>query len=199
LGLRHLDSGALYRALTYALRERGIAEDRWPSLDVDELRALGVTLLGTDKDFDVRLDGRILGDELRTPEVTSRVSLLARLPAVRACLLELQRSAGEQGGLVADGRDMGTVVFPGAEVKVFLVADLQERARRRMLQDGAVESSPETLAAEATAIRLRDERDAGRDISPLRRPDGAVEIDTTALPFEDQVDAIVGLVRRLTL
>jgi cytidylate kinase len=94
---------------------------------------------------------------------------------------------------------MGSVVFPDADVKVFLVADLHERARRRLLQDGAASGSPETLAAEAEAIAHRDGQDAGRDISPLLRPDGAVEIDTTELSFEEQVDAIVSLVHRLTL
>ena len=199
LGLRHLDSGALYRALTFALREQGIPDERWPDLEPDELRALGVSLLGTADGFEVRLGDRVLDQELRTSEVTGRVSLLARLPAVRACLLELQQAAGKQGGLVADGRDMGTVVFPDAEVKVYLVADLHERARRRILQDGSGPARPETLAAEAEAISLRDDRDSGRDLSPLRKPDGAVEIDTTGLSFEDQVEAIVELVHQLTL
>ena len=199
LGLRHLDSGALYRGLTFALRQKDIPEARWPELEADDFRALGVSLLRTDDGFEVRVEGRLVDQELRTTDVTGRVSQLARLPAVRACLLELQRTAGEQGGLVADGRDMGTVVFPDAEVKVFLVADLHERARRRILQAGSGPASGETLAAEAEAIALRDDRDAGRDISPLRRPEGAVEIDTTALSFDEQVDAIVGLVRQLTL
>jgi cytidylate kinase len=199
LGLRHLDSGALYRALTFALREKGIPDARWTDLDSDELIALEVSLVGAADGFEVRLGDRVLDQELRTPEVTSRVSLLAKLPAVRACLLELQQAAGHQGGLVADGRDMGSVVFPDADVKVFLVADLHERARRRILQDGSGNASPETLAAEAEAISLRDARDAGRDISPLRVPEGAVEIDTTGLSFEDQVEAIVDLVGQLTL
>jgi cytidylate kinase len=195
LGLRHLDSGALYRALTFALLESGTHEDRWPELDVEAIRALGVGLHPAEDGFQVRVGGRVVDEELRTPEVTSRVSLLARLPAVRACLLELQRAAGEHGGLVADGRDMGSVVFPEADVKVFLVAALHERARRRVLQDGTAEDGPEALAAQAEAIARRDERDSERELSPLRRPEGAVEIDTTGLAFEDQVEAIVDLVR----
>lgn len=197
LGLRHLDSGALYRALTYALLEAGVPEERWADLSADELRALDVGLRGRDGDFEVRVGERAVDEELRTRDVTRRVSVLARVPAVRECLLELQRSAGEQGGLVADGRDMGTVVFPHADVKVFLVADLEERARRRLLQSGG-EPAPATLAAEARAIAERDARDAGREVSPLKRADDAVEIDTTGLSFEEQVDAIVDLVHRLT-
>lgn len=198
LGLRHLDSGALYRALTFGLLQAGVPEARWPALDVDELRALGVKLEGTAAGYRVIVGGRPVDAELRTPEVTSRVSRLARLPAARACLLELQRTAGAEGGLVADGRDMGTVVFPEADVKVFLIADLRERARRRLLQDRRALDA-EAIAAEAEAIRRRDEQDSERDISPLRRPEGALEIDTTAMSFEDQVDAIVRRVGRLTL
>jgi len=198
LGLRHLDSGALYRALTFALLEAGVPEARWPDLSVDELRALRVSLRGNDGGYQVLVGSRPVDAELRTAEVTRRVAALARIPSVRACLLELQRSAGREGGLVADGRDMGTVVFPDADVKVFLVADLEERARRRLLQEGAP-VDPEAVAATAAAIARRDEQDAGRELSPLKRPDGALEIDTTRLSFSAQVDAIVDTVRRLTV
>lgn len=198
LGLRHLDSGALYRALTLGLLDAGVPEERWPSLTVEELRGLDVRLLGRKGGFEVQVGGRTVDDELRSERVTSRVSRLAQVPAARACLLELQRAAGEQGGLVADGRDMGTVVFPDADVKIFLVADLAERARRRLLQVGTDPASEETVAAEADAIARRDEQDSGRDISPLRKAADAVEIDTTGLAFQEQVDAIVDLVGRLT-
>lgn len=199
LGLRHLDSGALYRALTYALLQAGEPEERWPHLSVDELRGLDVGLSARDDVFEVRVGGRPVDDELRSPEVTSRVSsVLARVPAARECLLELQRAAGAGGGLVADGRDMGTVVFPDADVKIFLVADLKERARRRLTQTGEGAAGEERIQAEADALARRDEQDSNRDISPLRKPDDAIEIDTTALDFEGQVAAIVGLVDRLT-
>jgi cytidylate kinase len=199
LGLRHLDSGALYRALTFALLEAGVPEEDWHDLDVERLRALGVALDADGTRFRVRVAGRLVDEELRTRDVTRRVSVLAQIPAVRACLLELQRGAGALGGLVADGRDMGTVVFPDAEVKVFLVADLEERARRRLLQDGSGSDDPSAVAAEAAAIARRDAQDSERDISPLREPEGALVIDTTGLSFEGQVDAIVARVGRLTL
>lgn len=199
LGFRHLDSGSLYRALTFALMDAGVPEDTWPELGVDDLRALGVTLHPTDERFEVRLGDRVLDQELRSPTVTERVALLASLPASRACLLELQRAAGKQGRLVADGRDMGTVVFPDAEVKVYLVADLEERARRRLREAGDQTPSPEEVSAQADVISRRDGQDAGRELSPLRKPDGATEIDTTKLSFEEQVSEVVALVRRLTL
>ena len=199
LGLRHLDSGALYRALTFALLEAGVPEERWATLGVGDFRALGVSMVPTGGGFEVRLAGRRLVGELRSTEVTDRVARLARLPAARACLIDLQRTAGERGRLVADGRDMGTVVFPDADLKVYLVADLEERARRRLRETDATEPGEGALASQIGAIRDRDSIDSGRDVSPLRRPDDAIEIDTTDLSFEQQVDAIVELVSRLTL
>ena len=198
LGFRHLDSGALYRALTFALLDAGVPESAWAGLGTEEIKAFGVSQHPTDEGFEVRLRGRPLVSELRTPEVTDRVAALARIPAARACLLELQQQAGARGRLVADGRDMGSVVFPHAEVKVYLVADLSERARRRLLETGGA-ASEERVAQQADAISERDGKDSGRDISPLRVPEGAVEIDTTRLTFEEQVARVVDLVRRLTL
>ena len=195
LGYRHLDSGALYRALTFALLESGRPPEAWPSLTGAEVTALGVHIRAREGGFDVLLGDRPLDAELRTPRVTAQVSPLARIPAVRAALLGLQRSAGRAGGLVADGRDMGTVVFPDAEVKVFLQAELAERARRRLLEGSDVEPVPEAVAREAEAIAARDRRDSERAISPLRRPDDAVDLDTTRLGFDEQVAAVVALVR----
>lgn len=199
LGFRHLDSGALYRALTFALMDAGIPDEEWHGLGPDQLRALGVSLRPTAEGFDVRLGERVLDEELRTASVTERVPLLASLAASRACLLELQRAAGAHGSLVADGRDMGTVVFPDADVKVYLVADLEERARRRLRQSGGGEHGPAQVSAQAESISRRDRQDAGRELSPLRKPAGAAEIDTTKLSFDEQVAEVVDLVRRLTL
>jgi cytidylate kinase len=196
LGFRHLDSGALYRALTFALLDSGVPEADWPSLTADDFRALGVALHDTGAGLAVRVGDKALTDELRSKAVTGRVASLARLGAARSCLLELQRKAGERGRLVGDGRDMGTVVFPDAEVKIYLVADLEERARRRLRESGAENPTPEAVAAEVDAIHARDRKDSGRDLSPLRPAEDAVEIDTTGLTFEEQVAKIVALVER---
>lgn len=198
LGFRHLDSGALYRALTFALLDAGIREEDWVGLGEGRLRMLDVAVTPTPGGFDVSVRGRVLTHELRTSEVTSRVAELARLPASRGCLLDLQRAAGAKGRLVADGRDMGTVVFPDADVKIFLVADLEERARRRLRDEGVAEPSTDDVAGQSLAIAERDRRDYERDLSPLRRPRDAHLIDTTILSFEEQVETIVGLVERLT-
>jgi cytidylate kinase len=194
LGFRHLDSGSLYRALTLALLESGVPEDEWASLPERALKALDVGVVPDGTELEVLVDGRRVGDEIRKPRVTERVARLASLPASRACLLTLQREAGEIGRLVADGRDMGSVVFPGAEVKVYLVADLAERARRRLRDLGVEDPTDEELDAQRSAIAERDRQDSERELSPLRKPDEAHLIDTTRLSFDEQVDAIVSLV-----
>jgi 3-phosphoshikimate 1-carboxyvinyltransferase len=198
LGLRHLDSGALYRALTLGILESGIPEEEWSQLNYDRLQEWEIRLEKDDGGFRVLLAGRDPGEDLRSSRVTSRVASIAAIPAVRRRLLGLQRGAASLGGLVADGRDMGTVVFPEAQLKVYLTASLEERARRRLLQEGR-ESDPESVAAEATRIQVRDASDAGRTASPLRRPEGALVLDTTELDFEAQVARIVKAARGLTL
>lgn len=195
LGFRHLDSGALYRALTLALLESGVPQEDWSELDEQAMRALDVTVTPRGTELEVSVSGRVVAEELRTEEVTSRVAYLASLPAARACLLNLQRAAGAQGRLVADGRDMGSVVFPHAQVKLYLVADLGERARRRLKDGGVEEPSDADVATQSGVIAERDRHDSERQHSPLRKPEDAELLDTTRLTFEEQVDAIIGLVR----
>lgn len=197
LGFRHLDSGAFYRALTFGLLDAHVDPARWAALSTADLDAIGVRVEAGGDSFRILLGERELGDELRTPRVTARVSELAGLPPVRAWLLGIQRSAGRRGRLVADGRDMGTVVFPDAEVKVFLTADLAERARRRLRQQGVDRPAEAELAREIERIGARDRTDTERAHSPLRRPEGALEVDTTRLDFEQQVEAILRRVRAL--
>ncbi len=198
LGFLHLDSGALYRALTFALLDADIPPERWPQLTADDFRDLDVRAVQDEGALLVEVAGRPVTDELRTPEVTEHVSRLAGLPEARRSLIGLQRSVGAEGGLVTDGRDMGTVVFPDAEVKVFLVADLEERARRRLAEEGVASPDRDALAEQVASIRERDRQDTERAHSPLREPDGALRIDTTALAFEEQVREVVDRVRRLT-
>ncbi|MEM7416286.1 MAG: (d)CMP kinase [Gemmatimonadota bacterium] len=197
LGFRHLDSGALYRALTLALLEAAIPEDRWDDLTEHDMTALDVRVTSSGTSFDVLVGGRVVRDELRSRDVTARVPKLAALAPSRASLLSLQRSAGAEGGLVADGRDMGSVVYPHADVKVYLVADLEQRARRRLLEVGVEDPSEDQVAEQAATIAARDRQDSEREHSPLRKPEDAHLIDTTRLDFEQQVAAIEALVRDL--
>ncbi|MDX1646706.1 MAG: (d)CMP kinase [Longimicrobiales bacterium] len=196
LGFRHLDSGALYRALTLALLEAGISREKWKEMDEQAMRALDVTVTPVGTELQVSVGGRPVDAELRGEEVTRRVAYLASLPSARACLLNLQRAAGAQGRLVADGRDMGSVVFPHADVKVYLVADLQERARRRLRDEGVERPSRDDVETQSEAIAERDRHDSEREHSPLRKPEDAILLDTTRLSFDEQVEAIVELVRK---
>lgn len=197
LGFRHLDSGSLYRALTLALLRRGVPEEDWDRLTPEALDDLDIEVAPTDGGFRVLLGGKDPGGELRSERVTRLVPLLARESAARARLSELQRSARDHGGLVADGRDMGTVVFPDADLKVFLTASLRERAKRRLLQDDRPTDPPD-VRREAERIGERDTSDTDRAVAPLRKAEGALEIDTTDLAFETQVERIVEAAAGLT-
>ncbi len=198
LGFRHLDSGALYRALTFALLSSGFPEEGWPGLSPSEFDQFPIHLKTSGDRLLVMLGDRVLEEELRTPEVTSRVSPLSALPSVRSWLLDAQRRAGSKGGLVADGRDMGTVVFPEAEVKIFLTAALDERARRRFLEREGREPTEGELAREAMKIQERDTRDSARAVAPLKKPRGSLVVDTSELTFQVQVQVIIDHVRTLT-
>jgi len=199
LGFRHLDSGALYRALTHALLAAGVQENQLSSITGVQLARIPIALDPVPGAFRVLVRGEDPGPALRTPEVTRFVPVVAQVAVVRDWLLFHQRHAPVHGGIVADGRDMGTVVFPQAKLKVFLTASLEERARRRILQSHRVIDTP-TLLAEAERIRSRDEMDSERELAPLMRPEGALEVDTTQLSFEEQVEKILRAARdHLTL
>ena len=136
LGFRHLDSGAFYRALTFAALRAGLAPERWPDMTAEELDALGVHARATESGYHLYAENEDLTARLRGAEVNENVSAMASVPAVRDWLMGQLRGAARLGSLVADGRDIGTVVFPDAELKVFLTADPAERARRRLLEQG---------------------------------------------------------------
>jgi CMP/dCMP kinase len=194
LGYRHLDSGAFYRAITLAALRAGIPPERWNSLSDAELDALDVRGWPAGGAYALGIAGEEVGDAIRADEVNRTVSRMAAVPAVRGWLMGALRAAGERGGLVADGRDIGTVVFPDAEVKAFLVADPDERARRRLRERGLADPGGDEVLAEAARLVERDGLDAARETAPLRRAKDAVVVDTTSLRFDEQVDRIVALV-----
>ena len=195
LGFRHLDSGAIYRAVTLQLLESGRSGVALERVTLNELSDLGIDVKWGGQGMQVRAGGRPIPEKaLRSERVTAMVSQVAAVPAVRAHLLELQRTAAQGPGLVAEGRDMGTVVFPHAEVKVFLDAHPRERARRRLLQRG-VRPDPAGIDAEAARLTGRDRHDASRSIAPLLRAGDADLLDTTDLDPAAQTDAIVHLVK----
>lgn len=190
LGYCHVNSGALYRAITWAaLRGNWIDDEEHFA---GSLHELDLQLVRDPPSLRVRVAGREPGAELVGPETSARVSEVSARPEVRDKVLGILRAAGREGGVVCDGRDIGTVVFPDAELKVFLVASAQERGRRRLKELGAV-ADRESVAAEASRLVARDEADSTRDLSPLRRAPDALEIDTTSLEPAEVVEAIVRL------
>lgn len=193
LGFRHLDSGAFYRAITFAALDRGIAAARWEQLDPAKLAGLGVDARAGDSGFEFFVRDRSITAALRSPSVNAHVSQMAAVPAVREWLLDQLREAGQAGHLVADGRDMGTVVFPDAELKVFLVAQSETRARRRLAETGNEAPSNVDIQNEVDRLGLRDRLDSQRAAAPLRQAEDAVVIDTTELSFDEQVERIVAL------
>lgn len=180
LGWRHLDTGAYYRAATVAVLEAGVdPADAGAALSAFEGRRFD-QVAGA-----MLLDGRDISAEIRSAEVTAAVSLVAAHPPVRTRMVQLQREwVSEHGAAVVEGRDIGTVVFPDAPVKVFLTADPAERARRRAGETGA------TMDGVAVALERRDHLDSTREVSPLRPAEDALVIDTTDMSVDEVVDQI---------
>lgn len=193
LGYLYLDSGALYRAVTLAALREG-AEMSDPAALAAIARRCRIELRAGSEGLAVFLQGEEVTEAIRHPEVSAAIGPVAANAGVRAALLEQQRRLGQAGGIVAEGRDMGSVVFPGADLKIFLVASIAERARRRQkeLAEKGISMSLEALEA---GISKRDHDDSSREVSPLVRPQGALELDTTALSVAEQVETIVSAAR----
>lgn len=189
LGYRHIDTGAMYRAVGWKARLEGIALD-------DENGVAGVASRASliVENGHVEIDGHDVTRAIRTPEVDKIAAAVARLPRVREVLVARQRELGAGGGVVMEGRDIGTVVFPHADVKIYLDASAEERARRRA-NDSAHTSSQAGQAAVAEAIAARDKSDTTREASPLTRAQDAVHIDTTGMPVEAVVARVLQLVQ----
>lgn len=192
LGFTHLDSGALYRGATLVGLQLP-TED--PAVLVPALDRYRLSLHHDGSRFTVWLAGAPVEQEIRAPEVTSRVSAVSALPPVRDWVNQRLRGVADAGhALVVDGRDIGTVVFPDAGLKVFLTASPRTRASRRLAQRGEGET-PAVLEREAAALALRDEADSRRAVAPLKIAADAVPLDGTGLSFEAQVAEIVRLAR----
>lgn len=193
LGLHYVDSGATYRAAALYVLERGISVDDERAV-VEAVAGAGIGLTTDGRDSRVFLNGRDVTAQIRTPEVTLAAARVSRLPTVRQKLITLQRAFARGRGLVMEGRDIGTVVFPDAPLKVFLRAEPEERARRRLAQERE-EGRGATLEQTAGEIDRRDQLDAERKVSPLVAAPDAYAIDSTHLTAEQVVDKIVELAR----
>ena len=185
-----LDSGAIYRVLALAAVQHDVALD-----DEAQLEQLATALdvqfiVNEDHKQLIFLEGNDVTDKIRTETIGAQASQVAALPAVRAGLLRRQQSFRQVPGLIADGRDMGTVVFPDAPLKIFLTASAEERARRRYFQLKE-KGEAVTLASLLEEIRARDERDMNRTIAPLKPAEGAVVLDSTTMTIEQVLDRIL--------
>jgi cytidylate kinase len=193
LGYIYLDTGAMYRTVTlYALRNNILPSDE---------RAL--TALAPQLKIEFRNDGKVnmvflngenVTEAIRTPEVTAAVSEVSAFPGVREAMVRLQREIAKKGNVVAEGRDTTTVVFPEADLKIYLDASLRERARRRVL-DFARQNVTTTVEEQMKQLTIRDNYDSNRAHSPLKRSGDAVAVDTTNLTINEQVDRIVKLIK----
>jgi len=189
LGFTYLDTGAFYRALTLKVLEAKVAPENGSAVlrQAENLRLTIKTETMGDRFF---VEGREVTSEIRSPQVTNAIAPISGNPAVRAIMVKRQREIGNRGGVVMEGRDIGTVVFPNADLKVFMSASLEERTQRRQKELAAqgIRKDFETLRRE---IALRDEKDAKRDVAPLRPAEDAILLDTTNLTIAEQVDFIV--------
>ena len=183
LGYVNIDTGAMYRALALAVSRSGVSPDDEEAVAAI-CRKVEIGFQRDDGCCRVTANGEDVSEAIRTPEISMLTSRISAQRAVREILFGLQRELGRDGGVILEGRDIGTVVFPDAEVKFFLSASAEERGRRRFFElreKGCAATLDETIAA----VAQRDEQDAAREISPLCKADDAVEIDSTGVPVED--------------
>ncbi|WP_270642652.1 (d)CMP kinase [Limosilactobacillus mucosae] len=194
-GYVYCDTGAMYRSVTWAALENGIDVSDTKRV-IDLARRIKITFEPGQPDQRVFVDGHEVTKDIRTEKIAANVSAVAAIPEVRAQMVEQQRQIAQAGGIVMDGRDIGTTVLPDAQVKVFLVASAHERARRRYeenLQKGLATQSLDELEA---AIKLRDQKDSTRKVSPLTQAKDAILIDTTSLTIDQVVDEISALIKK---
>ncbi|MBG9935128.1 (d)CMP kinase [Bacillus tropicus] len=188
----YIDTGAMYRTLTYAALEQKVDIENEEQL-IEVVKNVNIEFQQGENTQLVFLNGQDVSEVIRTPEVTNRVSIVAKHRLVREEMVRRQQELAEKGGVVMDGRDIGTHVLPDAEVKIFMLASVEERAERRHLENmnKGFDSNLEQLKEE---IAQRDKLDSEREVSPLKKADDALELDTTSLSIEEVVQKIMGIV-----
>jgi len=189
MGYLHVDTGAMYRAVTLKILRAGIDPRDEPRV-AELARRANVEFRPDQSGLRVLLDGDDVTEEIRSVEVTQAVSAVSSIPAVRGALVDIQKRMGSKGGIVLEGRDIGTVVFPDADLKIFMVADLDERVKRRHKELRARGESSDSNALKEE-IRRRDKLDSTRKESPLVKAPDAIEVDTSGLTVEEQVEFVV--------
>lgn len=189
----YIDTGAMYRALTLKVLENGLDPENESAVQ-ELLKSTKIELFPNGETQKVTLDGKDVSDSIRTEEISNRVSFVAKHKEIRKEMVRRQRMLAEDGGVVMDGRDIGTHVLPHAEVKIFLSASVEIRARRRHCENRK-KGLPSDLEQMKADIALRDKRDSERETAPLTKAKDAVEVDTTDLTIEQAVEKIMGIVQ----
>ncbi len=195
LGYIYIDTGAMYRAIGWKAKQEGIDPKNEEKL-AGLCGRTQVTIKKDNSDPRFYVDGHDVSGEIRTPEMGMMASAVSKSPSVRAGLLTLQRDLGRTGGVVMDGRDIGTVVFPDADVKFFLDASAEERGRRRY-QELTAKGMDVDLARITQEIRERDQQDSTRSLAPLRKADDAFLIDSTDLNISEVLDAMLATIKKV--
>ena len=193
LGFTYLDTGAMYRAITYLAIKKEIVDDEEAVSTF--VRGLDVILKFENGNTRVFVNEEEVTDFIRTPEVNSKVSEIARMPAVRKELVRMQKRMGEIGNIVAEGRDTTTVVFPDADLKIYLIASVDVRAERRHKEfsEKGIDIDIEEVKAN---LRKRDEIDSGREISPLKKAENAIEVDTSTLSVDEEFEILIENIKK---
>lgn len=193
LGYIYIDSGAMYRAVTLKAIREGVKVDDGESVE-NLAKQLDLKFGRNDNKTIIFMDGEDISEKIRTPEIDQNISPVAANPAVRKIMVQKQRAIGRAGGIVMDGRDIGSVVFPDADLKIFMLASVKERAERRKKEQEqkGVEINLEKVVSD---IEYRDQQDSTRNHGPLLKAEDAIEIDTTLLTIEEQIRRIMALAK----
>lgn len=194
LGFTYLDTGAMYRAITYLALRSGVSDNRDKIIEI--VRNVTLTLKTENGITRVFANDEELTDFIRTPEVNSKVSEVSLIPEVRAEMVKIQKRIGNEGNVVAEGRDVTTVVYPNADIKIFLTASIEERAKRRFKE---YQSSNAHITLEEVKANLekRDKIDSGREVSPLRKADDAIVFDNTGLTPEEDLEFLYNKIQEI--
>jgi len=194
LGYLYVDTGAMYRAITFYALENNLVDDNDKLIEI--LQNLKLELEYGNKLTRVYINDEEVTEKIRTPEVNSKVSDISKIKEVRTEMVKLQREMANNKNLVVEGRDTTTVVFPNADLKIFLTADVKERAKRRFLE--YKEKGQEVILEDVeSSINNRDHIDSSRNVSPLKKADDAIEVDTTDLTIEEEINRIVARVNSI--
>tara|TARA_B100000963_G_scaffold325806_1_gene312322 strand:+ start:518 stop:1177 length:660 start_codon:yes stop_codon:yes gene_type:complete len=191
LGFNHIDTGSMYRAVTFGLIHENIMLDNRNSI-ISYLRNLDLKF---DSNGYVILNGKNVSNAIRTVEISSKVSKISAIPEIRSKMVDFQRNIAGKSDCVLEGRDIGTVVFPNADYKFYMIADINIRAQRRLIELKQIDEST-TIEEIISSIKIRDELDSKRSHSPLKKATDAIEIDTSLLSISQQIEKIVKIVKQ---